>query len=266
MSPIDWCRDAFCAAAFPRFLAERWGSPALAREVWGARWPKDGAPAPVDTDEVRRALLHGLGSPATLVQWNDTRAFEDAGFAGALAALASEARRARPGLKIALLGASMPSAFGGFDWEEIGPRFDVIEPYDWGATRDLARSTAPRADLFQTITPGGGSVFAISHQIWRGFLRGDRGVILFDATDWTGVRSSRPESRPALADLAPLLLRLESDEPRGVAPRESRCVPRWRSSTRCRRRASTGCSTRATTARAGSTASRPTRTRSRARR
>jgi hypothetical protein len=107
----------------------------------------------------------------------------------------------------------MPSAFGGFDWEELGAKFDVIEPYDWGAARDLARSTSPRCDLYQTITPLKSSLIAIRHQLWRGFLRGDRGVILFDATSWTGSGpESRASSRPTLDDVAPLLRRFEGDE------------------------------------------------------
>jgi hypothetical protein len=212
INPIDWCRDSFCTAAFPAFLARRWGSAATAREVWGERWPKDGDPAPVETEEARRSLLHGIGSPSTLVRWNDTRAFAEAAFLDALGSLGAEARKLRPGLKLALLGASMPSAFGGFDWEELGPMFDVIEPYDWGAARDLARSTSPRAEIFQTITPRPGALAAIRHQLWRGFLRGDRGVILFDASSWSGASESRPETRPSLPDLAPLLKRLAGDD------------------------------------------------------
>jgi hypothetical protein len=205
INPIDWCRCDACAAAFPGFLVGRWGSEALAREVWATRWRGAGGPAPVGTDEARRALFHGIGPLATIALWNDTRAFAEAALAEALTALRNEAVRLRPGLRIALLGASMPSAFGGFDWEELAPRFDVIEPYDWGATHDVVRSLAPRSDLVHTMVPRDRGAAELGHELWRYALRGDRGVILFDATDWTG--RGRAESRPApLPALAPDLL------------------------------------------------------------
>jgi hypothetical protein len=209
VNPIDWCRDEACAADFPRFLTERWGSKAIAREIWGPRWPADGPPRPADTEDARRALFHGIGPMATVAQWNDTRAFADAALLEALGRLAAEARKLRPGIRIGLLGAQMPSAFGGFDWEEIGGRFDAIEPYDWGAARDLARSTSPRADLYQTIVAGDAPPAAIAHEIWRGFLDGDRGVILFDASAWTGT-ASRPAGAAPLEGIAPILAKLQS--------------------------------------------------------
>jgi hypothetical protein len=186
INPIDWCRDEFCAAAFPPFLVERWGSEALAREVWGSRWKPDGAPVQVDTDEARRALFHEAAPLGLIAQWNDTRAFADAAFAGALGHLASEARRLRPGIRLAMLGVPMPSAFGGFDFEQLGPTFDVFEPYDWGAARDLVRACAPASDLYHTLTPREGGTVPLRHDLWRYFLRGDRGVILFDASGWIG--------------------------------------------------------------------------------
>jgi hypothetical protein len=209
INPIDWCRCEHCAAAFPAFLASRWGTEAKAREIWGSRWPEGGAPQPVDTDDARRALFHGIGPIDLVTLWSDTRAFADDALATAMARLAADARRMRPGLPIALLGASMPSGFGGFDWEELGPRFDAVEPYDWGAAREIAGALAPRASVYHTMTPRGRSAVELRHELWRYFLRGDRGVVLFDATGWAGA-DSRPAETP-LETIAPLLRMFAGD-------------------------------------------------------
>ena len=108
-------------------------------------------PRPVDTDEVRRALIHGLGSPATLVQWNDTRAFEDAGVRrrARRARRRSPPRPARPQDRAARrlhavrvrrlrLGGDRP-ALRRHRAVRLGRRRAT-----WRAPR------APRADLFQT--------------------------------------------------------------------------------------------------------------------
>lgn len=208
-NPVDWCRERHCDAEFPKFLAERWGSEQNAREVWAGRWPKDGAPEQVSTDEARRALFHEALPLSTVAQWNDTRAFADATLRGALDVLGAHARKERPGLDLALLGALMPSAFGGFDWEHLGPDFDVIEPYDWGAAHDLVRACAPQAQTWHTLTPHREGGPPLEHEIWRYFLRGDRGAILFDASAWT--RADGRGATSALAAIAPLIEFLRSD-------------------------------------------------------
>ena len=117
----------------------------------GARdGPRTAQPAPVDTDEVRRALIHGLGAPATLVQWNDTRAFEDAAFVDALMRARLRSAPRRPGLRIALLGRPCRPRSAASTGRRSGRASTSSSRTTGAPTRDLARSTRPGSDLFQT--------------------------------------------------------------------------------------------------------------------
>src|SRR5262249_10365120 len=89
-------------------------------------------------------------------------------------------------------------------------RFDVFEPYDWGAAHDLVRSCAPQSDTYHTLTIDREKGPPLEYELWHYFLRGDRGVILFDASSWT--RTDPPAgSRSELARISALLRLFQSD-------------------------------------------------------
>lgn len=228
-SPLDWCFCDECLAGLPRFLAARWGGEKAARAAWGDRWPAAGVPAPPTTEEARRAAFATVYDRATVVAWNDFRAYADAGFTDAVGWLAEEARAARPGLPVGILGCSMPSAFGGYDWERLARRLDVAEVYDHGAARALAGALATPATRFvHTLTPESQDPFALRARLWRKFLRGDLATILFWSRDWcVGGDPARPS--PLLAAIGSVLKEFASPALapwRAASPEEPR-VALW---------------------------------------
>ncbi len=223
INPIDWCQDARCVTALPAFLTERWGDAQRAREVWGTHWPANAPPVPVDTEDARRAAFHAIGPPSLIAAWNDTRSFADQAFIDAVAHLASGLRRELPGVPVGLNGVSMPSAFGGFDWEQLAPVLDAIEPYDNGAARDLIEGCArPGTSFAHTYFPESRDATSLAHELWHYFLKGDRAAIFFSTRHWLMANDPKRPT-PLLEAVAPLLKELASD---ALAP--------WRRSRRLR--------------------------------
>lgn len=208
VNPLDTCACPGCLADLPAFLARRWGGAGAAAAVWGARLPADGPPRPPTTSEARAAVFHEVGDPSTLAAWGDARAHADQAFVDAVTRLANVARGARPDLPVGILGSAMPSAFGGYDWAQLASQLDVAEVYDHGGARALAGAlAAPGARFVATLTAESSDVEALRQKIWRRFLRGDRGSILFWSRDWC-VDGDPARPSPVLEALGPTFLEL----------------------------------------------------------
>jgi hypothetical protein len=208
VSPFDSCRCDDCLSELPKFLAARWGGPAAARAAWGARYPESGPPDPPTTDEARAAAFYGAGGPETVVAWSDFRAFVDDGFTKAVRELANDARKRRPDLRVGLLGCSSPSAFGGYDWEKLAPWLDAVEVYDHGGLRALAGGLCgPRTLFVSTATPTIDDPDLLRYRLWRRFLRGDVGVVLFWSKDWC-LEGDPSRPSPLLRAMGPTFLEM----------------------------------------------------------
>jgi len=106
----------------------------------------------------------------------------------------------------------MFAVFGGFDWERLAPSLGCIELYDWGAARDVAASFLnARTRILHTVTPGEVDAFSLAHELWHYFLRGDRGVVLFDSQRFF-TAAERPAPTPLMSATAPLLALLASPQ------------------------------------------------------
>lgn len=203
-SPLDTCFCEHCLTALPAFLTARWGTLAAARNAWGPRWPADSRPSPPTTDEARTAFAADSedAQRATVVAWNDFRAFTDLGFLDAAAGLLAACKHRRPEIPVGLLGGTMPSAFGGNDWERLAPQCDVLEIYDHGAARALAGSFAgPNTRFLHTLVADGRDPFVLRAALWRKVLRGDAATVLFWSRDWC-VDGDPSKPSPLLKTLA----------------------------------------------------------------
>jgi hypothetical protein len=73
-------------------------------------------------------------------------------------------------------GAQMPG-WGGYDYSHIASSVDVMELYDAGESLRLARDFNPRLTTYMTLDWGDPDA---SHTAWREFLRGVRGIVVWD--------------------------------------------------------------------------------------
>ena len=213
LSPIDWCHGSACLDAFTPWLISRWGSAARAAEVYGLKIDEadDLSARPVGTRAARRAFFHGNDDPRALVTWNDARAFADATLLETVEGIIKEVRRRMPGLPVGLMGGQMPSAFGGYDWEPLLRRVDVVEPYDFGATREMVGALAPsRTDILHTVFPAKRPALAAIHEFYHYFLHGDAGSVVYSDADVLDLETSEPTAWARA--VSPHLKRLGSPE------------------------------------------------------
>ena len=206
LNPVDWCETLAARRGFVRFLENKWGSRDKIRDAWGLARDVDlrtagplGSPppalAPMRTQTARDRLFRGRPDARALVQWNDTRTFADRTFSDAVGALASSARNALPGVPVGILGGQMPHTFGGFDWAQLCRSLRLIEVYDHGGVRELARSFASPTTRFLStlVTADPRPPQAITHTAWHRFLQGDHEVVVYRSND---VFEERDPGRP----------------------------------------------------------------------
>jgi hypothetical protein len=155
------------------WLKGQYGSLAALNTEWGthfARWQDVMPPTTTET------LLRTDGNYAA---WSDFKAWMDVAYARAIQegtrAVHAGARRARAAIE----GAQMPG-WGGYDYTRLAPAVDVMELYDGGES--LALSQAFNPGLITLMTADWGQPGAM-HLAWREFLRGVRGIVLWDAND-----------------------------------------------------------------------------------
>jgi len=182
INPIDWCHRPTTLSHFPAFVRAFFGGEEEALRTLGVSDLR--SLHPMLTDTARKRFFRVHPDPRALVPWNVARAFSDERFADFLAHAALQAREILPGTPVGFLGGQMPSAFGGFDWQALLQRVDVVEPYGHGATpalvRSLSRSSTRR---FRTILLEQRNIQSVIQEIDHAFLRGAAGVIVFSSRE-----------------------------------------------------------------------------------
>ncbi len=145
---------------------------ALNRE-WGTQFPdwRDVTP-PTTTETMAR-------TDGNYAAWSDFKAFMDFAFANAIHDGSSAVHRGAPWARSAIEGAQIPG-WGGYDYARLAPAVDVMELYDVGENLALAQSFHPG---LIALTTSNWSHPNAQHYAWREFLRGTRGMILWDPTN-----------------------------------------------------------------------------------
>jgi Beta-galactosidase len=108
--------------------------------------------------------------------WSDFKAWMDVAFARAIRDGTKAVHSGAPWARSAIEGAQMPG-WGGYDYSRLATAVDVMEIYDAGNDLAIAQSFNPNL-LFLT-TSRWASPVAL-HQAWQEFLRGTRGMVLWD--------------------------------------------------------------------------------------
>jgi hypothetical protein len=108
--------------------------------------------------------------------WSDFKRWMDMAYASAIEVGAKAVHAGAPWARAAIEGAQMPG-WGGYDYARLARAVDVMELYDAGQSLDLAHAFNPRLNTLVTVDWGRPDAL---HRSWREFLRGVRGMILWD--------------------------------------------------------------------------------------
>ena len=155
------------------WLRGQYGKLAALNREWGTRFSDwhDVSP-PTTTKTMTR-------TDGNYAAWSDFKEFMDFAFAKAIYKGTRAIHRGAPWALSAIEGAQIPG-WGGYDYARLAPAVDVMELYDVGENLALAQSFHP--GLIE-LTTANWSHRDTQHDAWREFLRGARGMVIWDSTN-----------------------------------------------------------------------------------
>jgi hypothetical protein len=157
-------------AGFRSWLQTQYASLAALNAEWGTRYADWGQVMPELT---RTAMQRGDDNFAA---WSDFKAWMDVAFARAVRDGTDAVHRADPAGLAAIEGAQVPG-WGGYDYTRLAHAVDVMEIYDTYENLAIVRSLNPALIPLTTAFNSGPKQL---HAIWREWLRGCRGLVLWD--------------------------------------------------------------------------------------
>jgi hypothetical protein len=143
VNPMDYCFGEECLAGLREVLRRDYGTVAKLNAAWGTKWRDFAAVVPPTTEEARRANDSLPIERASFAGWSDHRGFMRASFAKAVGELVEWARRCGARGPIGFTGGQFPSAFGGFEGDELVRGCTLVEAYEAGVAPELARAQLP---------------------------------------------------------------------------------------------------------------------------
>jgi len=152
------------------WLKERYGTLAALNREWGSDFASWDAVMPSTTAQAMRRTDGNFAS------WADFKEWMDVAFARALASGRDAVHAADPHALAGIEGGQVPG-WGGYDYSRLVQSVDVMELYDGGDNVDIVRSLDPGMILLTTSSAGGD---AEEWRVWHEWLRGTRGLILWD--------------------------------------------------------------------------------------
>ena len=197
-------------AGFRTWLQTQYPSLAALNAEWGTHYATwDEVTPELTTAAMRR-------SDDNFAAWSDFKAWMDVAYARALRAGTDAVHRADPTALAAIEGAQVPG-WGGYDYTLLAHAVDVMEIYDTYENLAIVRSLNP---AIVTLKTAFSSKPRQLHAIWREWLRGCRGLVLWD--DHNGIVRPDGTSGPDAKGYAPVFAALRG--PLGRAVLDSRPI------------------------------------------
>lgn len=195
-APWDFDLSAESIDGFRQWLHTQYSSLAALNQEWDtsfASWQD------VTPELTRDAVASHADN---LARWADFKAWMDVAFARAIRSGTDAVHRADPHALAAIEGAQVPG-WGGYDYTLLSHAVDAMEIYDTYENLSIALSLNPN---LTTLTTSFSADPAGLATIWREFLRGTRGLILWDDHN----RFVTPDGTPGpdAARCAPLFAKL----------------------------------------------------------
>jgi len=170
-----WDFDFFPAslAGMRRWLQEQYGALEAVNREWGTKFASwENVTPPTTTATMMR-------TDGNYAAWSDFKAWMDVSFSDAIAAGTRAVHAGSPSALAAIEGGQMPG-WGGYDYTRLSASVDVMEPSSAGEGLEIAQSFNPRLIPLMTVNwsrPGA------LHRSWHEFLRGVRGMVIWDSDD-----------------------------------------------------------------------------------
>jgi hypothetical protein len=180
------------------WLAAHYGSIAALNAEWNTHFADWDSVIPVTT---RQAIAR---TDDNFAAWADFKDWMDEAFMRALQAGSDAIHRADSTALSGIEGAQIPG-WGGYDYTRLARAVDVMEVYDGGGNVEIVRSLNPGLIMLTTSAASGAQE---RYQIWREFLRGSRGIILWDPNEAFAAKDGSLGTRGR--DAAPLFRELRS--------------------------------------------------------
>ncbi len=196
-NPFDFCFCEHCIKRFREWLQTRYKSVKELNKQWDTHFKTwdEVMPDTIDdakmkhTPYLKGKLVPGVGRfELTAEQFCDPGSenfsalwdriqFVDEHWADFLAMYYKIIKEQIPETYAGFVGGQAPLAWSGWNWPLLLKEMTYCEAYDWGGSRDVIRSFA-RPDL-RSVRTNFGSTDKSKYVLWRFFLRGDDGVILW---------------------------------------------------------------------------------------
>lgn len=197
-------------AGFRTWLQTQYPSLAALNAEWGTHYAAWDTVAPELTTAAMRQ------SDDNFAAWSDFKAWMDVAYARALQAGTDAVHRADPTALAAIEGAQVPG-WGGYDYTLLVHAVDAMEIYDTYENLAIVRSLNP---AIVPLTTAFSTKPRQLHAIWQEWLRGCRGVVLWD--DHNGIVQPDGTPGPDAKGYAPVFAALRG--PLGRAVLDSRPV------------------------------------------
>lgn len=155
------------------WLQGRYGTLAALNREWSTRFRRWDDVVPSTTTEAMTRTDDNFAS------WSDFKAWMDVAFAEAVRRGTAAVHEGAPWARSGIEGIQLPG-WGGYDYSRLATSVDVMEFYDLDRDIELMRSFNPQLILLTTPTwyrPDA------SHIYWSEFLRGIRGMMIWDPRD-----------------------------------------------------------------------------------
>ncbi len=195
---VNWDFDLAPAslAGFRTWLQTQYPSLAALNAEWDTQY--------ADWDEVTPELTTAAmrRSDDNFASWSDFKAWMDVAYARALRAGTDAVHWADPTALAAIEGAQVPG-WGGYDYTLLAHAVDAMEIYDTDENLAILRSLNPAV---VTLTTAFSTKPRQLHAIWREWLRGCRGLVLWD--DHNGIVRPDGSPGPDAAGYAPVFAAL----------------------------------------------------------
>ncbi len=169
-APWDFDLSPKSIVGFRTWLQTQYQSIAALNEEWDTDYSAWSETTPELTSEAIRS------KDPNFARWADFKAWMDVAFASALRAGTDAIHHADPNGRSAIEGAQVPG-WGGYDYTLLARAVDVMEIYDGLENLTILRSLNPAVIPLTTAFNSGPRQI---HAIWREFLRGARGLVLWD--------------------------------------------------------------------------------------
>lgn len=209
-TPCDTCMSPYCLPKFRKALQAAYKTVDGLNEQWGTQYKSFDEVGIVGAEQTRLA-----NHPKPLNQWNlsgwgDSREFMDGVFADCLKELVKYTNGLDPTRPAGYVGSGGPTAYGGYDYEKVCQSIQWIEAYDIGGSDAILRSLMPRNPRVQTWFDNG-SVEKNKWFNWYYWAQGNRGQIIWPATNEVSPWFEPGKARPDIQALRPMLEETQGD-------------------------------------------------------